>query len=63
MTTYAERKAKRTSPRETMLVDFLRAKTPHEKREVIKTFNPYYFVFGDTLNPQKENHDDLQISL
>lgn len=27
-----------------MLGDFLRAKTPHEKREVIKRFAPNYFV-------------------
>lgn len=58
MTTYAQRKAKRASPQETMLRDFLLAKTPHEKREVIKTFNPYYFAFGETLNPRKEMQDE-----
>lgn len=40
-----------------MLADFLRAKTASEKREVIKSFNPYYFTFGETLNPYKENED------
>lgn len=54
ITDYAKRKLKRTSPQDTMLRDFLLAKTPHEKREVIKTFNPYYFAFGETLNPRKE---------
>lgn len=58
MSSYAQRKAKRASPQETMLRDFLLAKTPHEKREVIKTFNPYYFAFGETLNPRKEMQDE-----
>ena len=60
MTTYAQRKAKRASPQETMLRDFLLAKTPYEKREVIKTFNPFYFTFGETLdpNPRKEMQDE-----
>ena len=40
-----------------MLSTFLTAKTPQEKREVIKSFNPYYFTFGETLNPYKENED------
>ena len=37
-----------------MLTEFLNAHTPHEKREVIRSFNPLYFVFGETLNPRKE---------
>ncbi len=37
-----------------MLTEFMQAQTPHEKREVIKGFNPLYFVFGETLNPRKE---------
>jgi hypothetical protein len=40
------------NPRDTMLADFLRAKTPYEKREIIKTFSPHYFVFGNTLDPR-----------
>lgn len=31
-------------PQENMLRDFLNAKTPTEKRQVIKTFAPHYFV-------------------
>lgn len=47
-----------------MLSTFLSAKTPQEKREVIKSFNPYYFTFGETLNPYKEIEDEqLQTSL
>ena len=57
---WAKRKARKMSPRDTMLTDFLRATTPHEKREVIKTFNPHYFAFGETLNPRKEvEHEEL----
>ena len=37
-----------------MLTEFMKAQTPHEKREVIRSFNPLYFVFGETLNPRKE---------
>jgi hypothetical protein len=37
-----------------MLAEFMKAQTPHEKREVIRSFNPLYFVFGETLNPRKE---------
>jgi hypothetical protein len=37
-----------------MLTEFMQAQTPHEKREVIRSFNPLYFVFGETLNPRKE---------
>lgn len=54
---------KKPDPRDTMLADFLRAKTPHEKREVIRTFTPHYFVFGETLNPNdpyKENDHEQQ---
>ena len=67
MSEWAQRKRKSVREQQSMrmLTEFLKAKTPNEKREVIKSFNPYYFVFGDTLdpNPTKENHDDLQISL
>ena len=58
MTTYAQRKAKRASPQETMLRDFLLAKTPYEKREVIKTFNPHYFLLGETLDPRPRKEED-----
>ena len=57
--TYAQRKAKKSSPQENMLRDFLQAKTPYEKRQVIKTFNPHYFILGETLDPRKEvNHEE-----
>ena len=60
LSNWGKRKARRQSPRDTMLTDFLRATTPHEKREVIKTFNPHYFAFGETLNPRKEvEHEEL----
>lgn len=43
-----------------MLTEFLNAHSPQQKREVIKTFNPLYFVFGETLDPRKEvNHEEL----
>lgn len=41
-----------------MLQSFLNAKTPHEKREVIKSFNPYYFQFGDRLDPRNPYEED-----
>ena len=37
-----------------MLTEFMQAQTAHEKREVIRSFNPLYFVFGETLNPRQE---------
>jgi hypothetical protein len=45
-----------------MLKDFLSAKTPHEKREVIRGFNALYYIFGDTQDPRNpyeegENHE------
>jgi hypothetical protein len=43
-----------------MLTEFLNAHSPQQKREVIKTFNPLYFVFGETLDPRKEvEHEEL----
>ena len=44
-----------------MLTEFLNAQTPHEKREVIRSFNPLYFVFGETLNPRKEVEHEQQL--
>lgn len=61
-TRYQERKAKRTSPQDTMLADFLKANSPSEKRQVIKNFAPHYFIFGDKLdprNPYEERSDEL----
>ena len=49
---WKDRQLRKASPRETMLRDFLLAKTPYEKREVIKTFNPHYFALGETLDPR-----------
>lgn len=53
---WAKRKTKSVREQQSMrmLTEFLRAKTPHEKREVIKSFNPHYFVFGETLNPRPQ---------
>lgn len=44
--------------RREMLASFLRAKTPAEKRAVITTFNPYYFTFGETLDPRPRKEED-----
>ena len=52
LSNWAKRKARKMSPQDTMLADFLRATTPSEKREVIKNFAPHYFIFGDTLDPR-----------
>lgn len=54
---WARRKAKKSSPQDRMLTDFLRAKTPQEKREVIKNFAPYYFVFGNKLEPNNVRYE------
>jgi hypothetical protein len=43
-----------------MLTEFLNAHTPQQKREVIRSFNPLYFVFGETLNPRKEVEHEQQ---
>jgi hypothetical protein len=53
---WSRRKTKSVRERESMrmLTEFLNAHTPLQKREVIKSFNPLYFVFGETLNPRKE---------
>jgi len=54
---WAERKRKSVREQQSvrMLAEFMQAQTPHEKREVIRSFNPLYFVFGETLNPRKED--------
>jgi hypothetical protein len=53
---WSKRKTKSVRENESMrmLTELLRAQTPQEKRAVISSFNPYYFVFGETLNPRKE---------
>jgi len=40
-----------------MLAEFMKAQTAHEKREVIRSFNPLYFVFGETLNPRPQKEE------
>lgn len=63
-TRWKERQLRKASPRDRMLHDFLMARTPTEKRRVIESFAPHYFVFGTTLNPNnpyKENEDELVI--
>lgn len=59
-------KAKRDEEmRRNMLGNFLRAKTAEEKRAVIESFAPHYFVFGTTLDPRphqptEENDNEIQ---
>ena len=54
---WAQRKTNKIRQQQSlrMLTEFLNAHTPQQKREVIKGFNPLYFVFGETLNPRKED--------
>ena len=59
---WAQRKTNKIRQQQSMrmLTEFLNANSPQQKREVIKTFNPLYFVFGETLDPRKEvNHEEL----
>jgi len=56
---------RKREPEDLMLANLLKAKTPKEKREVIKTFSPYHFAFGTKLNPNnpyKENEDESNTS-
>ena len=48
---WKDRQLRKASPRDRMLRDFLNAGTPQEKRKVIESFAPHYFVFGTKLNP------------
>lgn len=53
----ARRREQVASPKELMLRDFLMAQTPYEKRKVIETFNPHYFLLttptqGDSNEPR-----------
>lgn len=55
------RKSVEDQARHNMLRDFLVATTPEEKRKVIESFAPHYFVFGNKLdprNPYEENEDE-----
>ena len=57
---WKDRQIRKASPRDRMLRDFLNARTPAEKRRVIESFAPHYFIFGTQLNPNnpyKENDD------
>lgn len=58
----ARRREQVCSPKELMLRDLLMATTPQEKRRVIETFAPHYFIFGTTLDPrnpyEQENQDE-----
>jgi hypothetical protein len=54
---WAERKRKSVREQQSarMLAEFMQAQTPHQKREVIRSFNPLYFL----LTPDaKENHNE-----
>lgn len=48
-----ERLKRIATPKDTMLSDFLRAKTVQEKRKVIESFAPHYF----SLTPRKEQDE------
>jgi hypothetical protein len=37
-----------------MLIELMKASTPSEKRKVVKSHNPYHYIFGTKLNPRKE---------
>jgi hypothetical protein len=54
---WAERKRKSVREQQSvrMLAEFMQAQTPHEKREVIRSFNPLYFIL--TTDTQ-ENHNE-----
>lgn len=56
---WAQRKTNKIRQQQSMrmLTEFLNAHTPHQKREVIKSFNPLYFVFGETLNPRPQKEE------
>lgn len=57
----AKREAKlRDEQARSMLANFLSATTPHEKRKVIKDFTPYYFVFGDKLDPRNPYEKEIE---
>ena len=54
---WAERKRKSVREQQSarMLAEFMQAQTPHQKREVIRSFNPLYFI----LTPDtQENHNE-----
>ncbi len=38
-----------------MLADFLKAQTPSEKRKVIESFAPHYFLLTPNLTKENEN--------
>lgn len=57
---------KEANPRDTMLADFLRAKTAEEKRKVIESFAPHYFILTPTakeLKQRKEEHEQQQMEV
>ena len=55
---WAERKRKSVREQQSarMLAEFMQAQTPHQKREVIRSFNPLYFLL--TPDTPKENHNE-----
>jgi hypothetical protein len=56
---WAQRKTNKIRQQQSMrmLTEFLNAHTPHQKREVIKSFNPLYFVFGYELGGKRESEE------
>jgi hypothetical protein len=37
-----------------MLIELMKSSTAKEKRAVVEMYNPYHYVFGNKLNPRKE---------
>jgi hypothetical protein len=54
---WEKRKARKFSPKDRMLEDFLRAPTAEQKRKVIEQFAPHYFL----LPPTKENEHERRL--
>jgi hypothetical protein len=54
---WAERKRKSVREQQSvrMLTEFMKAQTPQEKREVIRSFNPLYFIL--TPDTQENHHE------
>jgi hypothetical protein len=54
---WAERKRKSVREQQSarMLAEFMQAQTPHQKREVIRSFNPLYFIL--TPDTQENHHE------
>lgn len=52
---------RRTTPKDHMLADFLRARTMHEKRKVIETFAPHYFALFETKPTKEKKNEQVEV--